>query len=290
MRLSVLSLNILAPSLTKRPENLATFTDRLAKIATSVKSYFGDIDVLVFSEVDEYTESQHVYQVFTPLFSHYTLFYLPKPTSVDTSNISVRHGTLIMINNRRVKCRGSFPAPLTDASSIAGSVVADPTLLDTQNQILNILLLEERIDKNRFVLCGVHLKAGTNERSAALRKLQLAEIVKRVNDLSSYSTSAILVGDFNEPQLTIEGFTDVYECQGSQSTVVPCLRTQAVAPELKSANAKDSKDNDTRLDYIFFRNIFHIERNTIVFEGKDIESYDNSNLSDHFPIGVRFVG
>jgi endonuclease/exonuclease/phosphatase family metal-dependent hydrolase len=158
-------------------------------------------------------------------------------------------------------------------------------MLKDQNQILNILLLEAA--GQRFVLAGVHLKAGTA--GADLRSIQIRELIRRVDALAHFSKSAILVGDFNQHDLALLGYTDVYACHiKANKNKVPCARTQAKAPGLKSANAKDSRDHNTRLDYIFFRNLNFQNARALVYEGADIDTYDNKNISDHFPIGVIF--
>lgn len=288
MNLSIISLNILAPSLTSVPESNEQFSGRLVRIAEKLQTLFNDADIYVFSEVDEYVENQHVYKTFQSVFPNYSLFYLPKPKSVDTRTIPVRHGTMILISREKIKCYGSFPVTLTDASSMASLVDSDDrSLLIDQNQIINILLLKERTSNQRFVLAGVHLKAG---KSGALRAIQIRELLKRVNDLQSFSYKAILVGDFNEPDMSIgHDFSDAYDCSKDvKEPLIPCTRTQALAPALKSSSAKDSKDSDTRLDYIFYRGFAYSSRARIFFKGAEIENYDNNNFSDHFPIGLKF--
>lgn len=284
-QLSVISMNILAPSLTREPEDLTTFENRLLRIHRYLTEFTGICDVFVLSEVDEYVDNTHVYIIFSKFFPEYNLYYLPKPQAVIP--IAERHGTLVLVNKDTIRVNGVFPVSLTDLSSISSNRSLDPKTILGQNQIILFLLLEHRQTKYPFVLAGVHLKAGNNE---TIRSIQVKELLKRTHELANeYSNGvAILAGDFNQPNLTLPGYDDVYKCsEKSPMMYIPCDRTQSTAPALKSPDAKDSKHSDTRLDYIF-SNVKHVQKRLLTYNLNQAVAYDQDNVSDHFPAGVLF--
>ncbi len=289
---TLVSLNILAPSLTRVKEGYETFKKRLKKIKEVVTSKVDEqkIQILILSEVDEYVDDHYVYNIFQPIFPHHDFFYLPKPTSVHTE-ITTRHGTLILVLRSQLKCCGCLPVTLTDKSSMMISLESENErqIFNGQNQIFNILLLQDIKTGKRLIVAGVHLRAG--ETSERLRNLQIRELLKRIDDLSQFSETVLLAGDFNQDNLNLDnkGFLDVYECSSKRDEdMIPCARTQAFAPSLKSENAKDSKLHNTRLDYIFARNVPFKSKTLITYNVDEAKTYDFANVSDHFPIGVTF--
>lgn len=237
--------------------------------------------IISLSEVDEFGEGKYQIDFFAKHFplESYAHIYLPKATSVARS-ISARHGNLVIIDRRFFEVAACFMIPLGQA--------------EAENQIAACILLHCPVVRQNLILVSLHLKAGDSELAQEYRASHLAKITEIVyNQVAPrFAPTLIYMGDFNQHNLKIDNFHSIYEfCKPTNSQEIPCARTQAIV-NIASPDKKDSKENNERLDYIFW----HTTNNA---KGKpychlktlktfNASYFEKKNLSDYFPIRCVF--
>lgn len=345
--ISILTWNILSPSLYDNYLSTDNNEIRLKKIVDYILSF--DSDIINLTEIDEFfnlitlnvieskfdqktykyddkhfTNDQKYFTYYlNELFEDYNFVYNPKPDSVDKNKISTRHGNLFLFKKTKFSLENFISSNYTIKNH-------EPNV---DNQIIVIIDLKRKDTNEKFIFVSAHLKSGTSFEKMNSRLNQLKYILEFLKDLKYENENIILVGDFNEILLSkdlnyienhlkkivndekeinkfllfFKNFFDNYEyslkniCLNKNDNKL-CSTTQAEIKN-KNINAKDSKKSNEILDYILINNKFNNNYNIVYVKSYDSKihnklnddklnetsnSFIEKNLSDHFPIFIKF--